>query len=115
MALTVAGALPNQDMTNGLKNFENHMKRALELTEIIAAKLVIDVNQSSTSSIATQILTFLKINFYTMMSSYDINDIFQQRSKWINEKRTILMLYNLLQQKITPNMQIAIPLFSQAA
>lgn len=53
------------------------MKRALEISELVAGKMINDITNPGASSIATQVFTYLKINFKNMMAAYDSNNFFQ--------------------------------------
>lgn len=75
---------------------DTDLKRMLEMTEVVMLGFLNGIYDSMSDTTASQVFSYIKLNFKQIIKMYDETDLFQFRTKLINQKRTIVILNMLI-------------------
>lgn len=72
------------------------MKRLLDFSELVALNAIPGGSDLSISDYIQKINQYMTFNFKMMLLKFDETDFFEYRMKLINQKRSLIILYNLM-------------------
>lgn len=72
------------------------MKRLLDFSEMVALNAIPGASDLSISDYIQKINQYMTFNFKMMLLKFDETDFFEYRMKLINQKRSLIILYNLM-------------------